>query len=676
MSLENYPSFLLNLSRCEMNGEEKHFYRFMSYRLYVEERQLLNNGKSVALTPKAFDVLAALVERNGRLVEKDELLRIVWADSFVEEANVARIVHTLRKILGEDENGNKFIETVAKKGYRFVAEVNEVREPTAQKSADSKEDFSSIAENLTEATTAEKSFEDEFQISSSLTEIDEAAAPLSKNPIHTTRIVLFTIGFLSAVFLIFLLSFNFQPNSSDNPNKVKSIAILPFKPINTANRDEIYEVGIADSLILKLGSLKELVVRPLSATRKYADVGQDALAAGREQQVDYILASNYQLANGKIRVTAQLFNVNNGQIEETYKSEKDAGDLFNMQDAIAGEIGNLLSRRFATASGNSKIAPGTTNEEAYRLYLQGRNLTHNRAVEHTRKAVEYFEQAIKLDPNFALAYSGMAHAFIASGNLGGDLPPVEFEKARTAVTRALELDNNLAEAYAVSGELKFNYEWDFAAAEKDLLRAIELEPNSDLAHKEYAWYLAAMGRFNEAIAEAKTSQEINPGSIAVQQNFGRILYLARRYDEAIIQFKQIVEAKGGSSEVYYGYLWLVNEMKGDTAQAYKWFMEYQKQNFPENVQLYQKAYETLGWHGVRQKFFTVQKLNEHKPSANLYAMARQCALLGEKKQAFEYLNKAIEKRQGQLVQLNVEPSFDILHDDPLFEEMVRRLGFN
>ncbi len=453
----------------------------------------------------------------------------------------------------------------------------------------------------------------------------------------------------------------------------KSIAVLPLKPINTANRDEIYEIGIADSLILKLGSIKGFIVRPLSATRKYADIEQDPLAAGKEQQVDYVLASNYQLAGGKIRVTSQLFNVASGQIEETYKSEKDAGDVFAMQDAIAGEVGNILLARFATTSNSPMAKRGTSNEEAYRLYLQGRSLTYNRKAVAARKAVEYFEQAIRLDPNFAQAYSGMAHAFITSGNLGGGLPRVEYEKAKEAVTKALELDNNLAEGYAVLGELKFTYEWDFAGAEKDLLRAIELEPNSDLAHERYAFCLSVRGRFDEAIAEAKMAQEINPNSLQHQQVDGVILYLARRYDEAITQLRRVIEVDENHPTAY-GWLLLACEMKGDDVQAYEWFLKSQKQTNPERIEFYQNAYETSGWRGVRQQFFELQKLNEQKPSANYFAMARQCALLGEKEQAFEYLNKAVEKRQGQMTMLNVEPAFDNLRDDPRFDELVKRVG--
>ena len=237
----------------------------------------------------------------------------------------------------------------------------------------------------------------------------------------------------------------------------------------------------------------------------------------------------------------------------------------------------------------------------------------------------------------------------------------------------MELDNNLAEGYAVLGELKFVYEWDFAGAKKDLLRAIELEPNSDLAHGQYAFYLSVRGRFDEAIAEIKKTQEINPNSLQHQQVDGVILYRARRYDEAIIQLKRVIEVDENHATAY-NWLSLAYEMKGDDAGAYDWFMKSQKRTNPERLAPFQNAYKTSGWRGVRQKLFEQQKLNEQKPSANLYAMARQCALLGDKEQAFAYLNKAFEKRQGQMIQFNVEPAFDNLRDDSRFDELVRRVG--
>ncbi len=322
MSLENFPNFLLNFSEFEMNGEEKHFYRFKSFRLDVEERQLFHNTEAVPLTPKVFDELAVLVEHNGHLVEKDELLRVVWSDSFVEEANIARIVHTLRKVLGEDENGNKFIETVAKKGYRFVAKVTEV--PFGDGETERRRDGEKVSEESPRLPVS-------------------ASQRLSVSP--SPRLILFAVGFVSAVSLIFLLSFNRQSESSVKPNDVKSIAVLPLKPLTAENREPIYEFGIADSLINKLSSAKGLIVRPLSATRQYADIEQDAIAAGREQKVDYVLGSNYQILGGKIRITSQLINVQSGLVEEVFQVEQENSSIFSVQDAVVANIGQLLLKR-------------------------------------------------------------------------------------------------------------------------------------------------------------------------------------------------------------------------------------------------------------------------------------------------------------------------------------------
>ncbi len=686
-----------------MSEQEKEVYEFGQFRLDVSERALVRSDTNarVQLSEKAFETLCILVRNAGHLVNKKELLKQVWADSFVEENNLNKCIYAVRRALGEQQ----FIETIKKHGFRFVVEVRRVQvEETADavhqengfqsktgrnlsaeflrlpKQTETQETLVSLTgrgnkangndtiKQVSPSNRPEESIEHHTGLES------VPAKPSSENkylpkyrlPLAAFSLAAFFIGAIG-------LGYYFFSAGKTAVSDKKSIAVLPLKPINTANRDEIYEAGIADSLILELSSMKEFVVRPLSATRKYADIGQDPIAAGREQQVDYVLASNYQLAGGKIRVTAQLFNVASGQIEEAYKSEKDAGDVFAMQDAIAGEVGNILQARFATTSSSPAAKRGTTHEEAFRLYLQGRNLTFNRTPEGTRKAVEYFEQAVRLDPNFAQAYSGMAHALIASGNLGGGLPRVEYEKAKEVVQKALQLDNNLAEGYAVSGELKFTYEWDFAGAEKDLLRAVELEPNSDLAHEQYASYLVARGRFEEAIAEIKTALEIDPNSLMYQLNNGRILYQARRYDEAILQLKRVIEVNEDYA-IAYGWLLLAYEMKGDSAQAYESFKKFQKRIYSDHIELFQQAYETSGWQAVRQKFIELNKINDQKPSANYYATARQCTLMGDKEQAFAYLNKAIEKRQGQMIMLNVDPPFDRLRDDPRFDELVRRIG--
>jgi DNA-binding winged helix-turn-helix (wHTH) protein/TolB-like protein len=665
MSLVNFPDFLLNFSVREMNGEDKHFYRFKSFRLDVRERQLLHNDVAVPLQPKIFDVLAALVERSGHLIEKDELLRLVWSDSFVEEANVARIIHTLRKVLGENENGNKFIETVAKKGYRFIAKVNEVHEPNTQKPSNGKQEFSTVDKKLSET---------ELQIPPSIT--DKTTSPFVSKPKHTTRIILFSVGFLSAVFLIFLLSFNRLSESSVKPNDVKSIAILPVQPLMTENRDFLYEFGIQDSLINNLSSAKGLVVRPLSATRQYADIEQDAIAAGREQQVNYVLASNYQIADGKIRITSQLINVQSGLVEEVFKDEQANSSGFAVQDAVAANISRLLLKRLNREPNNLAAKRYTTNEEAYRLYLQGTVLAEKLTRADAKKAIEAFEQAVELDLNYAPAYAGLANVHSTVAFMGGGGNPTEqYLKAKTTIEKALTIDDNLAEAHSYLGEMKVNFEWDFAGAEREHRKAIELNPNSAAARRMYALLLGLLGRADESIAEIKTAIDLEPASVLNHKIYGEILYFARRYDEAIVQLKRSVEMDANHSPTYK---WLINSyrIKGDDDQAFEWFVRRltQEEETAEQIQLWKTIYAKTGWRGIFERQLKQAKEDEKNGKPIYMQLAFHSIELEQREQAFDYLEKAFGERRWAMVTLEVDPRFDSLRSAPQFDDLVKRVG--
>ncbi len=447
----------------------------------------------------------------------------------------------------------------------------------------------------------------------------------------------------------------------------KSIAVLPLKPINTANRDEIYEVGIADSLINQLSSMKGFIVRPLSATRQYADIAQDSIAAGREQQVDYVLASNYQLAGGKIRVTSQLFNVASGQIEETYKSEKDTGDFFAMQDAVADEIGRLLLARFATTSTGPAAKRGTTNEEAYRFYLQGMFLLDRRMA--AQKAVEALEQSVRLDPNYAQGWAGLAVAhgliaYSANANVGE-----EYQKSIEAINKALSLDPNVSEVYTALCEIKYQYEWDFAGAGRACQRALELNHNSSLAHNNYARFLLNYQRYDEAIAEIKTAIDLDPTSFHNQRIYANTLYLSRRYDEAVAQYKRLMQMNEEIDPTYQGLIRTL-EMQGKEAEAFEWLMKspsMQKKD-DKTIQLFKTAYQTSGWAGV------LRERDKTPGEGNFFRRAGWNARLGDKDKAFEYLEKAYQQRNPLLYLLQVEPTLDPLRDDPRFDELVRRVG--
>jgi tetratricopeptide (TPR) repeat protein len=450
----------------------------------------------------------------------------------------------------------------------------------------------------------------------------------------------------------------------------KSIAVLPLKPLNAANRDEIYEIGIADSLIHRFSSMRGFIVRPLSATRKYADIEQDPLAAGREQQVDYVLASNYQLAGGKIKITAQLLNVASGQIEVTYTTEKDAANVFAMQDAIAGEVGNKLLARFVTTSNSPTARLGTGNEEAYRRYLQGMYLYDKRTVADARKAVEALEQALQFDPNYARAWAGKAHAHRALGNFGGSTHE-EYKKSIEAINRALALDENLADAHSALCENKFFYEWDFDGAERECERAIELDPNSSLAHDVYARYLFGCGRFDEAIDEIKVSIDLEPTSLFSQRNYGISLFYARRFSEAVTQFKRVIEMDPNFVATY---AWFVNTLQsqGSEAEAFEWFVKWQSvlKASDETLQAYKTAYQTSGWQGVGRE--RVNRFDEGK-IRSYFLEACLTAHTGDTDKTFEYLERSYQRREWGMVYLRIEPSLDVLRGDPRFDELLRRV---
>ena len=301
----------------EVKPSDFALYEFEDFRLDAAHLMLYRSGEEISLTPKQVETLLALVERSGEIVSKDALMERLWANAFVEESNLNQNLYILRKILGETSDGKPMIETLRRRGYRFNGELKQ----NGQRQSEI------LPEQQSNETAPLLKFPSDIEDKAIAEKTGAAGASNKKRTIAALAIV----GLLAAAIG---LGYYFYPAKTAAVGEKKSIAVLPLKPVNTETRDLIYELGIAESLILRLSSIKGFVVRPLSATRKYADIAQDPIAAGREQQVNYVLASNFQLAGGKIKVTSQLINVANGQIEETYKSEKDAANLFAMQDGF------------------------------------------------------------------------------------------------------------------------------------------------------------------------------------------------------------------------------------------------------------------------------------------------------------------------------------------------------
>ncbi|HKG78742.1 MAG TPA: protein kinase, partial [Pyrinomonadaceae bacterium] len=513
------------------------------------------------------------------------------------------------------------------------------------------------------------------------TVLKSAARTVQMLPAHRTVNVLVTRHktLAGAAFLVLLAAVIGGTYYATRPSKTdvvarskKSIAVLPLKPLNAADRDDIYELGIADSLIHRLSSMNGFFVRPLSATRKYANLEQDPLAAGKEQQVDYVLASNYQVADGRIGITAQLVNVESGLVEESYKLEKDSANVLAIQDAIAVEIGNKLLARFDTTSNHLTAKRGTANEEAYRLYLQGMYLANNRTLADSRKAVEALKQAVLLDSNYARAWAGLAYAYRTVSLYPGSGMSTEetYQSSLEAIDNALVLDQNLSEAHSALCENKYLYEWDFAGAERECKLAIALNPDSSQAHEIYSRYLMGRQRHAEAIAEIQVAIDLEPTSRFAHRNYGRSLLYARRYPEAATQFKRVI-AMDPNFVGTYSFLTSTLALQGNESEAFEWLLKLLsvRKVDEKTVQALKTAFQRSGWHGVLREWV---KRIEQVGGSN-FDSAAYYAQLGDKDKAFEYLEKIYQGREIWMTYLEVDPRLDGLRGDPRFDELVRRV---
>jgi DNA-binding winged helix-turn-helix (wHTH) protein/TolB-like protein/Flp pilus assembly protein TadD len=667
------------------------FYEFGEFRVDTERRLLFRNSDQISLTPKVFDTLLVFIQNRGEVLSKDRLMQEIWSDSFVEESNIAQNVAVLRKALGEKSKENRFIVTIPGRGYRFVAEVTGGSEmllgaETAVPDSGRVTQSASIRE-FPHIVPRVKTHSGNTSLALAAAP-EQERAPVADDSDVDLRLILepavtrsrWALSYAviaAALFASILIAgaLIYRYSAAARPSAQPRLAVLPLKPIDKTHRDELYEVGIADSLIQRLSRIKGFVVRPLTTVRKYDDIAPDPLAVGKEQQVDYVLISNYQLSDGKIRVTCELFNVATGEIQQTYKSEKDANDIFAMEDAVANEVGNYLQTQFAAVSTDpAAVDRGTTSEEAYRLYLQATFLLEKENLADQERAMQLLDDAVKIDPNYARAWAAYARAHCAYAHFGGNSPAVEFAIAEPYLERAFTLDKDLAEAHAVLGIIQSDYHWNFVEGEKHFLRAIEIAPNSDNYHRWYGNRLAQYGRGDEAIVQLKMAIDLNPNSVFHHLHYGRALYAARRYDDAIKQLQRVVEMDPTKPWVY-GSLWLCFHMKGDYAQAHDSFIKYQRLSGKKDdvVKNYETLYEQNGWQGVLHAYLENIKAENENGSA-AYFIAMLSALTGERDQAFQYLDLAVQRHLLDVAGLKGSPELDSLRNDPRFESLLVRTG--
>jgi DNA-binding winged helix-turn-helix (wHTH) protein/TolB-like protein len=622
-----------------MSHPRQHIYEFGPFRLDVAERLLLRDGEVVPLQPKIFDLLLALVERHGRLATKEELMTAVWPDTFVEEANIASNISILRKTIRQ--NGRQFIETVPKRGYRFVAEVREREEPA-------------IAE----------------------------MKPQSPPPVlgigHWAKRRL-RLVILLAILLIggaSAISYRLASRRPAEPGMaIKSIAVLPLRALHSSERDEVMEIGVVSILITRLGSLQQLIVRPESAVERYARPDQDPLAAGREQKVDAALDIRYQRFGDKFRFTLQLLRVADGAMLWADTLDQQAADLFAVEDAISGRVANALRLTLSSADKELLAKRYTSSPEAWLLYARGRHLVYTRRIPDVENAIHYFEQAIDLDHDFALAHVMRGFCYASLGLLGHSPPKEVWPKAKDDYDHALKLDDQLAEAHSHLASYKAFFEWDFKDAEQEYMRALDLDPNSADARHAYAFYLAFMGRPEQSILEIRKAEELDPTNLFFSRNVAQLLYFARCYDETIDQSNRVIEIYPNNGAPY-GWMIRAYEMKGDEQGAFDARLKWAEAIGvgPDEIAGMKAAFTAGGLKGCLRRELDRLLEKEKSSYVNQGGIAELYGKLGEKEQALARLQKAVDDRSFNVAALKVEPLWDSYRADPRFVKLAQRVG--
>jgi DNA-binding winged helix-turn-helix (wHTH) protein/TolB-like protein len=666
-----------------MGQKTKHFYEFGAYRLDLMNRLLLRDSEVVPLPPKSFDILLALVKESGQVLQKDELMQRVWPDTFVEEANLSNHVFTLRKALGEDKNGAKYIETIPRRGYRFVAQVTEI--------ADLPDDLV-VEEHTRSHIIVVEEPEASPSIQSFPVEQTEEAKPPGKNYLAKSLSArkLTHLAFVMGGLLLGLgLVIYFWGSGKSKPQlaspTVKSIAVLPFKPLVGENRNEMLELGMADTLINKLSGIKQLIVRPVSAVRNYTSLEQDPIAAGQELAVDYVVEGNLQMQGNKTRATVRLLSVQDKTAVWTTTCDQACNTIFELQDGVAEQVSRMLRLQLTTDEQQQLAKHYTHNTEAYQLYSMGRYFLNKTTKASLEKAIRYFQQAIDQDRSYALAQAGIAEAHILLG-LFNFLPQAEaYKKSEIAAARALEMDNSLAEAHAALGYAKFRYAWNWPAAEAEFKRAIDLNPNSAIAHHWYGEYLTVMQRFDEALVEQQRTQELDPQSLQVRFEIAVRFYFMHQYGQAIDELKKVIEMDRNYI-VAYGLLWASYRESGLAAESVAARLEGLKLEgyTSREIGRLQEAFATAGLRGFWEADIALTKRqfspNQSPVSGSIgtalsLLLAMNHSSLDQKDQAFIWLEKAYLERDSWLPELKADPVWENLRSDPRFTELLQRVGF-
>ena len=485
-------------------------------------------------------------------------------------------------------------------------------------------------------------------------------------------------SYISFVVIVGLIVLNIVPRTGKKLILDKSIAVLPFE--NMSDENEFAHLGdaITDEIIMQLYKIHEFEVRSRTSIMQYKNTPKGSPVIGQELNVNYLLEGSAQRYEDKVRIRAQLIQASTDDHIWAEVFEGDWNNIFNIQINVAKQVAHELKTVLSPSEIERIEDEPTDNIEAYNLYLQGRHFWSQEGKDDLDKSIEYYIRALEIDPDYALAYTGMAITYTSYAWYGYSPRRDVIPQAKTAAKKALELDNKLGEAHTELAFARLIYDWDWSGSETGFKRALELNPNYARAHKQYAWVLSYVGRHDEALEQSKRAHELDPLSVDIWVEFGRRYYFDRDYDKAIDEYRKVIELFPNIK--YSPISWYA---RSELAKALS-----QKGLHDEAIEEYLKAdFEpTYHWHlgyiyGVAGKREKAQEILNYYLELSKKEFVWPASIgaiyigLGEKDKAFEWLEKSYELREAWMIHLKVDPIFDSLRSDPRFQDLVDRMNF-
>ncbi len=637
-----------------MSREIKELYEFGEFRLDASRRLVSRGDEPVRVTSKALETLLVLVRNRARVVTKDELMQILWPDTFVEEVNLAQNISALRKALGEAPGENRYIATIPGKGYQFVCEVRA-----------SGGDGEVVVERHTRAQLVvmeEREIEEPGNVK---------ALPAPRRGKSWVAWGTLAAVLVAGVAAGFWLEHRRAERAAEGTGH--SVAVLPFQPLVPGGDEEHLGLGMADAVITKLSNIRQLPVRPTDVAIRYGDPGVDPLKAAREMGVDTVLTGRLQKVGDRVRVTVQLVRVSDGRALWAEAFDENYTNIFAVEDSISEKVAQALAVHLAGREKLEMQRHYTENIDAYRNYLKGRYEEFTFTPDGMYKAIEYFNQAIAEDPGYALAYAGLADAYTTESDWL--LAPREaLPKADAAARKALVFDDQLAEAHGALAHALL-HEWRLKEADKEFHTALALNPGNVSTYFAYGEYLSSIGQADQAIATMQKGLTLDPLSPEINSFLAWDYYMKRDYESCLATSAKAIQM--------FPDFWVPHMAAG--------LCYYIRGEFEEGMREYEKALamnpqSTFSQAGVAMCLAKSGKRAEARRALDqLQAMKSQTYVspayvglvylaMGDRDAAFGWMEKGYEDQAEWLLWLPVDPMFDGTRDDARFKELVRKVG--